>query len=191
MDGLELDFKFCSNSMQVLNVLDSMTNKQSKLQTTLAQTSCSCAAAVTHSKSLGLNSTQISCVFVSDRQPCVKLRQADIVAKCVNKSAITIFTLHNLIVRVGPELPSHAKFQSSSLSQISEESQSSHSQSVTTIKPLQNPAESIYAPQDLLFHKTSSSNDESKEEEEKRSRVRQSFHYNASAVHFIDEPCHN
>ena len=57
---------------------------------------------MTSAKSLGLNINQSNLIVISGQQPCIKVNQAEIVAKVPKQSPIALFTINKLLVRFGP-----------------------------------------------------------------------------------------
>ena len=82
-------------------MLDSLTKKDSTPQEVLARAVCSCHPQSVSASSLGLNTTQINFVLVSGKQPCLKLSQADLVAKQQNQPYISLCCIRNFIVKTG------------------------------------------------------------------------------------------
>ena len=61
-------------------------------------------------------------ILMTDKQPCFKLRQADLVAKSFDSAPISLLTLNNLIIRIGPLLESAQKPGGVDCSRLSEDS---------------------------------------------------------------------
>ena len=100
---------------------ETLTKKNRKVQDVLVEASCACPLNQS-TRSLGLNTAQINFVAISDKLPCLKLSQADVVAKAPGKQPIALFTIRNFIMRIGVDDQAQARPSHVDLSRISEES---------------------------------------------------------------------